>query len=321
MARKKRSAGLALGSGGARGLCSIGVLLWLKEHDVRIECVSGSSIGSIIGGAFAAGFTPEFMKEIATSFGWKNYLSVVRFSFGGKSILGWEKMEKILRADLGGKKIEDLAIPFACVASDIDSGSEFVFREGDLVEAMSASACMPGIFPPVKAMGMHLVDGEILNPIPINLAKELGAEKVIGVNACRSVFPVRMSHKAGRVGFLEKVDDWMRESAGKKPLISPISSAKWKALVKKEKTRRRRRNIMDVFTDSLAIATARILALTELKTGPHFMINPEVGAFQTFDFDRAGEIIDIGYAETERVKDELFQFLDSRRPGKRRAGK
>lgn len=316
MAVKKRSAGLALGSGGARGLCSIGVLIWLKEHDVGIECVSGSSIGSIIGGALAAGYTPEYMKEIATSVGWKDYMSVVRLSFGGKSILEWERIEKILRADLGDKRIEDLAIPFACVASDIDTGREFVFREGDLVEAMSASACMPGIFPPVKAMGRHLVDGEVLNPVPIDLAKELGAEKVIGINACRSVFPERLSHNAGRIGLLEKVDDWMRESVAGKPLLSSISPGKWKALVEKEKTGRRRRNIMDVFTDSLAIATARILALTELKTGPHFMINPRVGAFQTFDFDRAGEIIDIGYEETERVKDELFHFLDSRRRGK-----
>ena len=313
MARKNRSAGLALGSGGARGLCSIGVLLWLKEHDVRVECVSGSSIGSIIGGAFAAGYTPEYMKEIATSVGWKDYMSVVRLSFGGKSILEWKKIENILRSDLGDKKIEDLGMPFACVASDIDSGREFVFREGDLVKAMSASACMPGIFPPVKAMGRHLVDGEILNPVPIDLAKELGAKRVIGVNACRSVFPERMSHNAGRIGLLEKVDDWMRESAAGKPFLSSISPGKWKALVEKEKTGRRRRNIMDVFTDSLAIATARILALTELKTGPHLMINPAVGAFQTFDFDRAGEIIDIGYEETEKVKDELFHFLDSRR--------
>lgn len=313
MARKKRSAGLALGSGGARGLCSIGVLLWLKENGVRIECVSGSSIGSIIGGALAAGFTPEFMKEIATSFGWKDYLSVVKLSFGGKSILEWKKIEKIMRTNLGDKKIEELEIPFACVASDIDSGREFVFREGDLVEAMSASACMPGIFPPVKAMGRHLVDGEILNPVPIDLAKELGAGKVIGVNASRSVFPERMSHNAGRIGLLEKVDDWMRESVAGKPLLSSINPGKWKDLVENEKRGRRKRNIMDIFTDSLAITTARVLELTELKTGPHFMINPGVGAFQTFDFDRAGEIIDIGYEETERVKDELFHFLDSRR--------
>jgi len=305
----KKITGLALGSGGARGLCEIGVLLWLKEHDVKIGCVAGSSIGSLIGGAYAAGFTPEYMKEIAMRVGWKDYFRVMKLSFKGRSVLRWEKIEQKLRIDLGGKMIEELKIPFACVASDIDSGSEFIFREGDLVEAISASACMPGIFPPVKAMGRHFVDGELTNPVPIDLAMELGADRVIGVNACRSIFLERISHKAGHIGLIERVDGWVRGSMDKNTLIASISPHKWLDIQKNEKTGERRRNIMDVFTDSIAITTSRVLALNEMKWGPHFMISPGVGAFQDLDFDRAGEIIDIGYNETERVKDELLHFV------------
>ncbi|HSG28199.1 MAG TPA: patatin-like phospholipase family protein, partial [Candidatus Krumholzibacterium sp.] len=124
--------GIALGSGGARGLCEIGVLLWLKEHGVEVSCVAGASIGSLIGGAYAAGFTPEYMREIATSVGWIELLKAFKLSFSGKGLLEWDRIDAFLRKDLEGKKIEDLAIPFACVATDIDTGREFIFKEGDL---------------------------------------------------------------------------------------------------------------------------------------------------------------------------------------------
>ncbi|MCK4537311.1 MAG: patatin-like phospholipase family protein [Candidatus Krumholzibacteria bacterium] len=307
----KKKIGLALGSGGARGLCEIGVLLWLKEHGIEVHCVAGTSIGSIIGGAYAAGFSPEYMREIALSMGWLEFLKAFRLSFKGRSVLEWDKIEAMLRVDLGGKKIEDLPIPFACVAADLDSGREFVFKEGDLVAAMGASACIPGVFPPVELLGRHLVDGELVNPVPLDLAKELGADRVIGVNASRSVFTDRMSHEAGHIGLVEKLDGWVRDSIEKNPLMSSFNARKWLDSVAGDRERKRRRNLIDAFTDSIAIVTSRVLVQNELNAGPHFMINPEVGGFQTFDFDRAQTIIAMGYEETESISGELLEFIEN----------
>ncbi len=305
----KNRIGLALGSGGARGLCGIGALLWLKEQGIEISCIAGTSMGALIGAAAAAGYSPEHMKEIALELNWKDLLKYMRFSVAGKNIFEWGKIEAGLRKDFGRKKIEDLPIPFACVASDIDSGLEFVFKSGDLVDAISASASIPGVFPPVNVMGRNLVDGGLVNPVPLDLVVELGAERVIGINACRAVFTERESHEPRHIPMLDKVDEWVRESVGKAPILSSIGP-----LLKsrdEEKKKRRRRNLIDVFTDSLAIVSSRLLSFERLKAGPHFMVRPKVGGFQDFDFDRADEIIEAGYREMVSIGAELLEFLDN----------
>lgn len=305
----KKKIGLALGSGGARSLCEIGILLWLKEHDIKISCIAGTSMGALIGAAAAAGYSPEHMKEIALKLNWKDFLKYMRLSFTGKSFFEWDKIESNLREDFGRKKIEELPVPFACVASDIDSGLGFVFRDGDLVDAISASACIPGVFPPVHVMGRNLVDGELVNPVPLDLAAELGAHRIIGVNACRSVFSERTPHESRHFPVVEKLDEWFRDNMEKAPLISSLGG--FRKIAGEDKKERRRRNLIDLFTDSLAIVTSRLLSFERLNAGPHFMIRPQVGGFQDFDFDRADEIINIGYKEIESIGDELLDFIES----------
>ncbi|MBN2070587.1 MAG: patatin-like phospholipase family protein [Candidatus Krumholzibacteriota bacterium] len=301
--------GLALGSGGARGLCEIGILLWLKENDIKISSIAGTSMGSLIGAATAAGYSPEHLKDIALKTNWKDFLKFVRLSFTVRSIFDWDKIGSTLREEFGKKRIEDLQIPFACVAADIDSGVEFVFRDGDIVDAISASACIPGVFPPVRVMGRNLVDGEIVNPVPLDIAHELGAERIIGVNACRSVFSERSPYESRHIPVVERLDEWLRENMKKAPIISSIGGIR--KVSGEEKKKRRSRNLVDVFTDSMAIVTSRLLSFERLNAGPHFMIRPKVGGFQDFDFDRAEEIIDAGYREISSVGAELLDFIES----------
>ncbi len=292
--------GLALGSGGARGLSEIGVMLWLKERGIDIFCISGTSFGAILGGALASGYTPEYLRDEADKIKLIDVIKYLKLSFSGKSVLDWHKVGDFLRERFGDRKIENLNMPFACVASDIDSGQEFVFKEGDLVQAVSASASIPGIFPPVEVGGRHLVDGELVNPVPLDIALELGADLVIGVNACRSVFTERIHHDPGRKSVVEKVDGWVRESVEKNP-FKHIYGLSYKGAGKEGiSSDKRRRNIIDVISDSLAIVSSRMLSFERLKSGPHFMIRPEVGSYQDFEFDKAEEIINIGYEETER---------------------
>ncbi|HSG27700.1 MAG TPA: hypothetical protein VLA34_04405, partial [Candidatus Krumholzibacterium sp.] len=163
----------------------------------------------------------------------------------------------------------------------------------------------------VELMGRHLVDGELVNPVPLDLAMELGADRVIGVNSCRSLFTDRISRDAGHIGLVDKLDGWVRGRLEKNPLLSPFKKKEWLDAIKHEARRRRRRNLIDIFTDSIAIVTARVLAMHEATAGPHFMITPAVGGFQDFDFDRAEEIIDIGYKEAGAVSEELLRFIES----------
>lgn len=289
-------------------MSQIGVLLWLKEQGIEIYCISGTSIGAILGAAVAVGYSPEYLKEEASKINRIDLLKYMRLSFSGKSVFDWDKIEGFLKDKFSNKSIEDLRIPFACVASDIDSGQEFIFSRGDLVAAVSASSCIPGIFPPVNIHQRHLIDGELVNPVPLDIALELGADLVIGVNTCRSVFAERMQNRPDHPSLVKKMDGWVRESLGKTPLRYFHADSK-SSPGDNGQERPRSRNIIDVITDSIAIVSSRVLAFERLRSGPHFIIRPPVGAYQDFDFDRAREIIDLGYAEAEKEKDELFRFL------------
>ncbi len=301
--------GLALGSGAARGLSQIGMLLWLKENGIEVSCISGTSIGSIIGAAIAYGYTPEYLRDVALGIKWTDTLKYLRPSLKGKSFLEWRKIDEFMREMFGDKTIEELKIPYACVATDIDTGNEYVFRTGRVTEALRASACIPAIFPAVEMDGIHLVDGALVNPVPINVAFELGAEVVIGVNVNLSIFTERMTFgedvPASR---MDRVDDRVRDLIEKNPLVQR-GLIDTRRLGEKYKKLRRKRNIMDVVTDTAAITASKILSLQLLDTaGPLYLLRPDVGGYQDFDFDMAEDIINHGYREAEEAGEELLSF-------------
>lgn len=302
--------GLALGSGGARGFSEIGVLLWLEEQGIRAHCISGASVGSIIGAAVAAGYTPRQLREKALEITWKDKMKFLRPSIKGRSVFEWSRIERFLENLLGDRTIEDLDMPFGCVATDIDSGREFVFKRGSLVEAVSASSVIPGVFPPVTIHGTHLVDGGVINPVPLELAFDLGAERVIGVNACRSVFSERIMYESDQPSTVKKVDGFLRTLIDKTPL-GRLGIVDGESVSGKLEELRRSRNIIDVITDSIAIVSSRMLSLESLNAGPHFIVRPQVGAYQDLDFEHAERIIDLGYREAEEVGDDLLEFIES----------
>jgi NTE family protein len=214
-----------------------------------------------------------------------------------------------MREMFGDKTIEELKIPYACVATDIDTGNEYVFRTGLVTEALRASACIPAIFPAVEMDGIHLVDGALVNPVPINVAFELGAEVVIGVNVNLSIFTERMTFgedvPASR---MDRVDDRVRDLIDKNPLVQR-GLIDTRRLGEKYNKLRRKRNIMDVVTDTAAITASKILSLQLLDTaGPLYLLKPEVGGYQDFDFDMAEDIINHGYREAVEAGDELLEF-------------
>jgi len=192
---KPPTIGLALGSGSARGISHIGVIRGLQEAKINIDVVCGSSIGSLVGGAFAAGKL-DIMEEILRKLSWSEFLQFMELPLPRSGLIEGDKVAAYMRERLGDMNIEDLLIPYGAVATDLTSGQEVWLQKGSLIDAVRASISMPGMFTPAKRESMLLADGGLVNPVPVSLCWALGAKIVIGVNPNTDV----------RVRYEEKID-------------------------------------------------------------------------------------------------------------------
>ena len=182
MQRKK--VGLALGGGGARGLAHIGVLQILEEEDIPIDMIAGASAGAAIGALYAQGKDASLIKNLAIKLlDWRKLLSLVDFGFSRTGLIHGKKVWELLKLIMGGDvNFSDLKIQLACVATDITRCEEVVINEGSVVDAVRASFSIPGIFAVAKLKGRYLVDGSLVNPVPVSVVRRMGADFVIAVN-------------------------------------------------------------------------------------------------------------------------------------------
>lgn len=177
--------GLALGSGAARGLAHLGVLRVLEEEGIPIDMIAGTSAGSIIGGAYAAGMPVEDCMEVLASISWGQ---LVRPTFPVRSLVHNAPIIGFIEKHVGKRLIEDLPIPFGAVASDVSTGEAHIMRTGSLAHAICASTAVPAIMRPVNYQGKRLADGAIVHPVPAALVRSMGADIVIAVNVCPESF-------------------------------------------------------------------------------------------------------------------------------------
>lgn len=179
MSRKK--VGLALSGGAARGFAHLGVLKVLVENNIPIDFIAGTSAGSFAGGAFASGLNIEQITEIGRGSGW---LKLGKFSFSAKGLLSNSPMQQTIREKFPVSKFEDLPIPFAAVACDLETGDEVVLKDkGDVAFAICASCAIPGVFVPLEdENGRLLIDGGVVAPVPTKAVRKMGAEIVIAVD-------------------------------------------------------------------------------------------------------------------------------------------
>ena len=176
--------GLALGSGGARGFAHIGVLKVLKEANIPIHCIAGSSMGSLVGCIYAVHENPYMMEKLAVHLKLKHWID---FTVPKMGLVAGEKVSELIRLLTHGKRLEDLRIPTAVVATDLVTGKEVVFTEGPIDKAVRASIAIPGIFNPVVDDGRVLVDGGVVNRVPIKAVRALGADLVIAVDVVAEI--------------------------------------------------------------------------------------------------------------------------------------
>lgn len=175
----KPKLGLVLGSGGLRGLAHVGVLSVLEENNIEFDLVAGCSIGSLIGALACAGYDSATIMKIAKGLGRGSWLD---FVVHRKGFIGTENIYKIVTMLTKGRKIEELSKPFAAVATDLATGREHVFRHGSSAAAVCASIAVPGIFVPYVWEGRQMVDGAIVNPTPVSVARAMGADIILAVD-------------------------------------------------------------------------------------------------------------------------------------------
>lgn len=179
--------GLALGGGAARGWAHIGVLRALEKAGIRPDVIAGTSMGALAGGTWAAGRLDQ-LEELARSMTKRRMFGFMDWRLGGNGLISGGRLAKLLELNFGESSIEDLPLKYAAIATELSSGHEIWLTRGSLIQAMRASYALPGIFTPIRIGGRWLVDGALVNPIPVSAARALGARVVIAVNLHADVF-------------------------------------------------------------------------------------------------------------------------------------
>ncbi|PGY10887.1 patatin-like phospholipase family protein [Bacillus sp. AFS031507] len=174
--------GLALGSGGARGFAHLGVIKALKDAEIPIHLIAGSSMGALVASFYGAGIDMDRLYKLSTAFKRKYFLD---FTVPKMGFISGKKVKEFIKVFTHGKNIEDLSIPIGIVTTDLLTGEKVVFQTGPVADAVRASISIPGIFVPEKYNGRILVDGGVSDRIPVSVAKEMGADIVIAVDVSR----------------------------------------------------------------------------------------------------------------------------------------
>ncbi len=297
--------GLALGGGAARGFAHIGIVRTLIAHGIVPNVVVGTSIGAVVGGAYAAGHL-DTMEEWARSLQPRNILSYLDIRLNGSGLIGGDKLAAQLEAAIGPILIEDLPLKFATVATEVRTGHEIWLTHGRMVDAMRASYALPGIFSPVLIGDRWLVDGAMVNPVPVSAARALGAEIVIAANLSSDVFThstTIYSH-----GAAVAAPEVAVEPAPPKRGFGRLFSA--------ERTMKReffggggRPGISSVMVDAFNIMQDRITRARLAGDPPDMLISPRVGQIGWFDFHRADDLIAFGARAAERAIDSIQEAI------------
>jgi NTE family protein len=292
--RARPSSGLALGGGAARGFAHIGVVRTLVANGFAPDVIAGTSIGALVGGCYAAGYL-DSLEEWARSLTRRRVFGYLDFSLAGSGLIGGGRLANQLRDTLGGITFDKLPIPFAAIATEIGTGHEIWLTRGRVAEALQASYALPGIFSPVHIAGRWLMDGALVNPVPISAARALGARIVIGVNLNADL--VWRGATIASFG--------SDESDG--AMVEPTQSRGLRGLFGGERSLKRqfigapgRPGFSTVMVEAFNIMQDRITRARMAGDPADMMISPRLGRLGLIDFDRAAEAIAIGAEAAER---------------------
>lgn len=289
MSNKKIAVSLILGSGGARGLAHIGVIKALHDSGrFEIKTVSGSSIGALIGGLYAAGkldVYEQWVRELDASAVW----SLLDFSFTSTGIFKGDRLMEKLEELVGSQNIEHLDIAFSAVASDIRHRREVWIDTGPLFDAIRASIAIPGFFTPVSRDGHTLVDGGLLSPLPLSPIKSIATSRmiVVSLNGGENI-ESKESDEKRKPESAKDSDNWLQGFKNRLGLTSSVDD---------------KDSAVDILSKSLEAMQDRIARYQMAAYRPDTLIEIPVRACDVLDFHRAEEMINLGYKLTQDAID------------------
>lgn len=287
--------GLALGSGSARGWAHVGVLRALEEAGIRPDLVCGTSIGALVGAAYAAGEIERFGQWVE-SLRLADVIAFLDVKFSGGLIQG-ERLMEFFRRNFVDRPVEALAIPFGAVATELASGNEVWLREGSTMDAVRASIALPGLFTPVARDGHLLVDGGLVNPVPVSLARAMGADVVIAVDLSADVLGrhLRPRRKAAREG---EVSAWLMKLQAR---LSEFMPRNGQALP----------SVLDVVASSINIMQVRIARSRMAGEPPDAVVAPRLAHLGLMEFHRGREAIEEGRRAVKAALPQIREALET----------
>lgn len=282
----KSGVALALGGGAARGWAHIGVLRAFDEAGIQIDMIAGTSIGALVGGCYLAGRLDE-LEEFARSLTPRRMFGFFDLSFRGNGLLGGMRLDAKMREHLEGVSFDELSKPFICVATEIGTGHEIWLSSGNLVSAMRASYALPGVFEPVVCNGRVLIDGAMVNPVPVSVCRAHEQQLVIAVNLHYDCF--------GRSAVIK------HSSSGDEVMIRENTPAAANGASDSQE-KERKLGITGVMVEAFNIIQDRISRARLAGDPPDLSLQPKLSHIGLSEFHRADEAIRMGYESTmERI--------------------
>jgi NTE family protein len=287
---RKSGMALALGGGAARGWAHIGVLRALDEAGIEIEMIAGTSIGALVGGCYLAGKLDE-LEEFARGLTKRRMFGLLDLHLGGNGLFGGMRLTAEMQRHMEGVTFDDLSKPFVCVASEIRTGHEIWLSSGSLITAMRASYALPGVFEPVVCNGRLLVDGALVNPVPVSVCRAHEQALVVAVNLHYDQY--------GRAAVI-------KHSAGPDTLLAGAPADPGARITDATaKARESRLGITGVMVEAFNIIQDRIARARLAGDPPDLSLQPKLGHIGLTEFHRADEAIRLGYEATMAHLGEL----------------
>ena len=285
--------GLALGSGSARGWAHVGVIRALEQAGIRPDLVCGTSIGALVGAAYAAGELDRF-EQWVLGLGIREVVAYMDVGLSSGLLKG-ERLMEFFRRNFVDRPLEKLAMPFTAVATSLRTGAEVWLRHGSTIDAVRASIALPGLFAPVLWEGSVVVDGGLVNPVPVSLARAMGADVVIAVDLSSDILGRHLRAGAQPEAPGGDVGDWVRKLQDNLAALIPAPSPEGPRMP----------SIPEVLASSINIMQVRIARSRMAGEPPDLIVAPRLAHLGLLDFHRAKEAIEEGKRAVERVAHNL----------------
>ena len=282
---KTKNVALALSSGGARGLAHIGAIEELEAQGYHISSIAGCSMGALIGGVYAAGKLNEF-REWMKTIDRKKMLGLIDFSLSLNHIVKGTRIIEAIMEFVPDVNIEDLPIPYCAVATDLKAGHEVMFRKGSLFKAIRASISLPSFYEPVKRNDMILIDGGIINPLPLNRVKRQAGDILVGVDVSGHDYKAQWD-ELQRLTAIQKHDKSLKSKILDMLIPDNIEF-----------------NYYTVLSRASSLMIRQNSILMAKLTNPDILVDIQMNRYGTFDFDKSEKLIAIGRQKTSQAIDK-----------------